>query len=211
MTGVSRAQEFDELKGFNKNEIRPYYYIPITSAVTAPSPKSHIFPLVMDLIPLAVLGGVGGYCATVPYGDWYNPTKRDCLGSFYLVGWGLMSLGAIPSSIYVENKWYGTLGLTVGKAVLFLGLSIVGISRDINKQNGDGGVENYDGGSALLKEGIIPALVGTFIIYGYEMIDHQLKVRKYNIELEQKAPKNQTVITPLIWKDRVGLALQMSF
>jgi len=211
MTGVSRAQEFDELKGFYSQDIKLSYADPDTVSVTtlvgAPILKSHIIPLVMDLIPLAALGGFGAYCATVPYGDSENQKRRDCLGYFHLTGWVLMSFGTVPSHIYVGNRWYITLGWPVNKALFYFLFSVIGFAADMgNNYGGD-----YDGGSAAFKYGTIPALAGTFIIYGYEMIDHQLKIQKYNENMEKRNKEIRAMITPLIWKDRMGLALQMSF
>ena len=211
LTGISRAQEFDELKGFYGKEIKLSFADPdtdsITTSVNTPAPKSHVVPLVMDLIPLGILGGVGGYCSTVPYGDWDDPHRGRCVGILHLSGGILMSFGTVPSHVYIKSKWYMTLGLSAIKASFYFIFSVVGFAADFGHNYGG----DYDGGAALFKYGTIPALAGTFIVYGYEMIDHQLTVKKFNEDLEKKNQKTQTMITPLIWKDRVGLALQMSF
>jgi hypothetical protein len=188
--------------------------VSIAASVNTPTPKNHVIPLVMDLIPLGILAGVGSYCSTVKYDSSFEHTasdRSDCLAFLGLSGWVFMSLGTVPSHIYVKNKWYKVVGLSSAKAVVCFGFTILGWVADYQRNDSDTSPEGWDGGVEGFKHGTLPALISTFIIYGYEIIDHQLKVRKYNIELEQNARKTQTLVTPLIWKDRMGLTMQMSF
>ncbi|MDD5223806.1 MAG: hypothetical protein PHE84_07430 [bacterium] len=202
LTGVSRAQEFDELMGGKEIKPFPSYAIPITASITAPSPKSHIIPLVMDLVPLAALGGFGGYCATVSL-----EKRENYLGALYISGFVLLIFGSIPSHVYVGNGWVETVGLPVAKVALFAAATVPGAFSSIG--NNWGG--KNDNGASFFKYGTLPAFITTFSIYTYEIINHQLRVQEYNEYLEKRNQKTQAMITPLIWKDRMGLALQMSF
>ena len=70
---------------------------------------------------------------------------------------------------------------------------------------------NDDVGARWIKEfmpiwGVV--MVGIHVI---EMIDQSRSINKYNAELAEKQSKPQVFLTPTVWDDRVGMAVQVRF
>lgn len=173
-------------------------------------PKEILYAILGDTVPLMMMGGGILSCAMCQY----DPDKLDnreiCLYVFLSSSAVVSSLGTLPSHFYAHSAtwkkvFYPTTKFIIGGLSVFwyyLGSGLMSLSED---------PDDDDIGGRWIK-GFIP-IWGVVMggIHVIEMIDQSRSIQKYNAGLAENSQKKQVFLTPAVWDDKVGMAVQMRF